>query len=251
MAFETLKDLTESRIIRSKHNLRKYNLRDIADLTFVYFLTLQVLRSEFEFAPKAKEYARKTLQGSSSFDNWRPGGTDLYFLVYISHMLENAEGWDQMKNKNANEILARRIDLKIGPIKLWLRNIDKQPDRSKDHRFLYGLEQQLVIRESNFKSVRRLVEEWEGITDHQRRLSVTRLLQALRHHAPNSELLPYLERLSRKRRFEIKGVCNPETGRGCDPQDKKPGVPWGKMAVAALAGALSGRALSQAKHRKS
>ena len=247
MAYETLKDLTESRLIRSSYSFRKYNLREIADLTFLYFLILQVLRSEYEFAPKARDYAKKTLTGSSSFENWRRNGTDLYMLLYMSNMLEHAEGWDSLKNKDANEILANRLDLKIGPVKHWLRTIDSEPDPRKDHRFLYGLENQLAVRNSGYKAVRRLVEDWENMDNHKRSLAVTRLLQAVRSDAPNSELKPYLERLSRKRRFEIRGVCNPETGKGCDPKQQK--TPWGAMGVAALAGALTGRTLSQAKKR--
>ena len=63
---------------------------------------------------------------------------------------------------------------------------------------------------SNYKSLRRLITDWENLTTTQRQLCVTRLLQYYRLRGRRSELLPVLETLASNKDMELTNVGNAE-----------------------------------------
>ena len=54
-------NVTESSLFASFSSVNRYNARDIADLTFLYFITLHVLRVNWHSAPLARQYAQRTM----------------------------------------------------------------------------------------------------------------------------------------------------------------------------------------------
>ena len=52
-------DLTESRLFRTRQNQSKLNVDDAAELTFAYFMILNMFNKDYEFAPLAKDYANR------------------------------------------------------------------------------------------------------------------------------------------------------------------------------------------------
>lgn len=209
MAFEFIKDLNESRIFSSRSNFGRYSLREVANGAFLYFLTIQILRNELEYKNKIKQYSYSVIQ-YQGYDNYKSTGNDLYQFLYI---LKNAEELsDELKNEGNNLRLAKRIRINKLAIHQWLNNVYKPIHTSIDHRFLYDLEQSLVITDYSYKAIRRMVEEWPDLTTDQRQHAITRLLQALRYKYARSELLPWIDDYSRRRGYELKGVDNAETG---------------------------------------
>ena len=74
-------DLTESRLFRTRQNQSKLNVDDAAELTFAYFMILNMFNKDYEFAPLAKEYANRTI-AYRNFDYFRTSGTDLYATLH-------------------------------------------------------------------------------------------------------------------------------------------------------------------------
>src|SRR5690606_22641112 len=97
------------------------------------------------------------------------------------------------------------------------------------------LENSLNIDRSDYKSIRRLVTEWQNITDQARSLAVTRLLLAFRAKARRSELLPVLEKLAKIKKYEIKGAKNPEK-EGTTSGDLLKVSGLGSLALAGVTG---------------
>ena len=202
MALEFIQEIQESRLISNKRNLKNYTYQEIADIAFLYFLTIQILRNELEYMTRIKKYVSATTR-FYNFDTYRSSGNDLYQLL---HVLYNHSAQKELKNyKKFVHPTVRSQALVI-----WLNNISAPRNNAKDHRLLFAIENGFDIKNTSYKAIRRLVEEWDGITQTQKQLSITRLLQAMRAHAPKSELLPWLEQFARKRKLEIEDAANPE-----------------------------------------
>lgn len=236
MSFEFISQIQESRLISNKRNLRNYTHEEIEEITFLYFLTIQILRNELEYVARINRYV-STITQHGNFDLYISSANDLYQLL---HILYNKNAQTELKSANKFSM----PDIRSQTIRTWLRNISDSRDKSKDHRFLFALENGLNISNNSYKAIRRLVEEWDYLTQTQKQLATTRLLQALRFKARKSELLPWLEQLSKKRNLELTDTSNPEENN--DQASKSSNNVLTKAAIytgAAVAGFAGGVAL--------
>jgi hypothetical protein len=212
--FGFLKSLDENQLLR----LRKpdsFTARDIADFAFLYLITLHIMRSEYESAPFAQRYAEQTNRhgGYTSSD---PTNTDLYqFLNILTD--HNGKLASRLDNPEANSLLWPMLTLSQATVRQLLSEMARRGpyDGNNARRLLLKLEQQLYITTSNYKSMRRLAGEWmsDDIDTHQKQLVITRMLQALRTRARQSDLLPQLERLASHGNYELNAHMNAETGQ--------------------------------------
>lgn len=203
-----LENCNESKMFRNTH-LGQLTLRDTVDSVFLNMLTLYMLSKEFETAPFAKDYAQRTL-AFGNFTAPRISGTDLYQGL---HILFNPTGGtaQQLKAHDQNLVLAKQLRANTKLVKQFLHGIANGTlDRITAVRLMYRLEGQMGIDVSNYKSLRRLITDWENLTTHQRELCVTRLLQYYRVRGKRSELLPVLDVLSRNKGYEITDAGNAE-----------------------------------------
>jgi hypothetical protein len=203
-----LENCNESKMFRNTH-LGQLTLRDTVDSVFLNMLTLYMLSKEFETAPFAKDYAQRTL-AFGNFTAPRISGTDLYQGL---HILFNPTGGtaQQLKAHDQNLVLAKQLRANTKLVKQFLTGIANGTlDRITAVRLMYRLEGQMGIDVSNYKSLRRLITDWENLTTHQRELCVTRLLQYYRVRGKRSELLPVLDVLSRNKGYEITDAGNAE-----------------------------------------
>jgi len=216
--FGFLKGLDENRLMR----LRKpeaFTARDVSDLAFLYILTLHLLRSEFETAPFAQQYAQQTNR-HAGFTAVDPGNTDLYQFL---HILADQKGptAKRLANSEANDLFWPSISFSQPTVRQILGEIGQRGayDGANARRLLLKLEQQLHITNSNYKSMRRLIGEWNSgdLDTHQKQLVVTRMLQALRARARQGDLLQRLELLASRHNLELSDVCDAESGRDCKP----------------------------------
>ena len=69
-------DIMESRMFRSKSKVTSADARDMADFAMMNMLALYILSYEYDFAPVAQDYAKRTMM-YGNFNNFRAGGTDL------------------------------------------------------------------------------------------------------------------------------------------------------------------------------
>jgi hypothetical protein len=203
MAFEIIKDINESRLFPSKSSYKSFSVRTLSETTFLYFLGLQILRSETEFRSRIKTYSTSVLKWNN-FDNEQSTGNDLYQLLYVLNKVEFT--------KTEDVRLQKRIFIPQAAIFLWLRTIGDTPSEGKDHRFLYELEDKLSIDNSSYKALRRMIESWSTLNYNQKSAALTRLIQAFEAKASRSEILDWLKKLAKNKALELKNVDNAETG---------------------------------------
>lgn len=226
--------LYESRMFPSKHHIRQHDIHDILEFTFLYCIALYVMKSDVIVGPVASRYAEHTyLPGP--FTHFTNTSTDLRLFLSLIYnadgIADNLSSTDYTSGQTMDQRMVGRYlhDIaKAGPLSHW----DKQ--------FLYKMEGDYRIGNSNYRSVRRLVIDWEKIPNRDKKLVMTRLLQAFRSRMPRSELLPYLEDMTERHDWELKDVNNPETGEEAE----------GKSFLKSLAARAAGFAAGYAAIRK-
>lgn len=198
----------ESRMYRNQ-NLSSMTLRDAVDNAFLSLLLLNIFNREFETAPFAQDYARRTMQ-FNGFREPRVAGTDLYQSLHILTN-PNSRNSQQLAGDEQNAALRQRLFVKEKLLKDYLREMSRGTlTNSTARRLMYALESQMNIDITNYKSLRRLVTDWENLTTFQKKLAVTRLLQYFRTRARRSDLYPMLEEMSKKKDWELDADHNAE-----------------------------------------
>jgi len=238
----------ESKMFRNA-SISQLTLRDTVDSVFLNLLTLYLFSKEFETAPFAQDYAHRTMM-YGNFTLPRVGGTDLYQGL---HIILNPTGptAQNLKAPDQNLVLAKQLRTNAKLVKQFLIGItDGTLDRITAIRLMYRIEGQMGIDISNYKSLRRLITDWENLSTTQRQLCVTRLLQYYHLRGKRSELLPVLEVLARNKGMEMTQAGNAElaaVGAGAIVGSRSGNGFLAGIAKAGAAG-LAGYALGRAIH---
>jgi len=231
MTYSFIKELCESRLIRSSYSYKKYTARDLADLTFLYFLGIQILRSEFDSKPFAVTYARKTIMWNR-IDDFRNGANDLYMLMFALFGKNNESVVELLKKQEASKMLIANMHFNYPQAKQWLFHVAEGYDTNDtDKLFLMKLEAMLKIQVSDYRAIRRLVCDWSDLAQAEREIAMTRLLLAFRARAPQSEILQMLEHVAKENKLEVAVSINPEEPIQKDGKSLKP------IAIGAAIGA--------------
>jgi hypothetical protein len=207
--FSFIKDnCNESKMFRNNY-LTALTLRDTVDAAFLNMVTLYMLAQEFETAPFAQNYASRTMV-YGNFSQSRVSSTDLYQALHISIYRDTKEG-DRLKAPEQNASLRVRLHMNEKYVKDFLRGIGSgRLDRITATRLLYKLESQMNIQVSNYKSLRRLITDWEHLTTFQKQTCVTRLLQYYRTRGRRSDLFGTLSTFVQHKSWEQKTKDNAE-----------------------------------------
>ena len=212
MSFEFIHMLGENLLLRAKKP-SDFTAKDMAELAFLYLVALHIMRSEYETAPFARTYAKRTAN-HGNFDHADAQNTDLYQFLNVLRDHQGATG-SHLSHPEANELFWNEVHFNGSTAKQLLNQMAQSHyDGRAAKRLLMQLEQQLHITNSNYRSVRRLAGEWDlGTLDtEQKKLAVTRLLQALRAKARREDVLSQLQHLADRNFYELTHVHDPETG---------------------------------------
>ncbi len=235
------KEITEARMFRNRAILRKLSIEDVANFAFLNTLLLFIVYSENDTGLAGVDYAEKTIR-YNSFDHYRISGSDLYIAYYI---LFNTAGDELIGGTPEGNALARsRINVPMYMLRKMFKemaNDSLRIDSAFIQRFFLMLEKKLNIKTSNYKSIRRLVQNWHKASTPEKQLVVTRMSMYFRTNARLAELFPYLEMLARKKNWNIDNANNPETKSGM----KKIATGALRLAGAATAGYYLGKQIGK------
>lgn len=200
-----IQNISESRIIgNSKNGLSRFNVRDIADILFLYIVAIHIIKHDFYGLPELQKYI-SSVGNLSNFDNFIPSKNDLYLFLHVLFGMNNDNVLSIMKDDDSNKALLPLLRINMQEMrKFLLMAKNGQTDISFERRFLLSLENGLRIQDSKYKSIRRLASDWSTETESVKRLVMTRLLQIFRSKARRSEILPILEKVSKTNNLEDK-----------------------------------------------
>lgn len=231
-------EITEARMFRNRTITRKLGIDDIANFAFLNTLLLFILYNEYDTAPAAIGFADATIR-YNSFDNYRISGSDLYLAYYILYDRSGESDSIIGGTPEKNAIARKRINMPFSMMRKFFKEMSSntlQTDGAFVQRFFLTLERKLNIKTSNYKSIRRLVQNWPKTSTSEKQLVITRLLMYFRTNARLAEMFPQLDALSRNKNLGIADASNPETKKGMSKIAK--GAL--KIAGAATAGWYSG-----------
>jgi hypothetical protein len=217
MKLSLIDRLDENRLLRAR-GAGNFTAKDMAELAFVYLIALHIMRSEYETAPFARTYARRTMS-HGNFEHADPNNTDLYQFLNVLKDHDGNTG-SHLKHPEANELFWHEVHFNGSTAKQLLNQMSQMNyDGRAAKRLLLQLEQQLHITNSNYRSVRRLGGDWDigNLDTEQKKLTVTRLLQALRAKARLGDIIQQFQHLADKNSYELTNVHDPETGSSPHP----------------------------------
>ena len=201
--YSFISSLNESRMFRSKARVEGTNARDMADLAFMNMVTMYILYNENDFAVAAKSYAQRTMKYGGQF-RYMQSGTDLHVaLASLKNGMTDAG--------EKNELQLGRFNIPEQQIKQFLNSMRQGRKILSPETFFLKLERGLDIQNSNYRSVRRLAQNWPRLNGMQKKLVMTRLLQYYRTKALRSEMYSYVRDISRSQGLAIQNAHNAET----------------------------------------
>lgn len=226
--FGFVKDLSESKMYRTRQQASSADMRDILDFAFLNIVTLYILYSDYNTAPFAKRYAAETYK-YRNFNTYRQSATDLYTA------LSQIKAGGASDSKSA--IQRSKVNLPEDRLRQFFTSMSSGNKVPSIDATLLKLERSLDIQNSNYRSIRRIAAGWDSATSSQKKLAVTRLLQYYRANALKSELYPILKKYSASNNMEIADVGNAEKKKGLSTA--------AKIAIGGAAGYAIGRALGK------
>ena len=202
-----ISQLDESqRLHYSEGNPKKLTARQVADQVFMDLIALWILNNIYEFAPKSERYAMRTLNGANRFERWKITNSDLYNSL---HMVI-AKRTDLL-SKMADKTLLKKIRVNVQEIRRYLNEIKTGKLREVNCRMLLQrFETQLKIENSNYKSIRRLAQDWNRLMTSQKRQVVTRMLFFYNSNARTCEMHYLMKDLAKKHNFKDRKAKDPE-----------------------------------------
>ncbi len=205
-AFGFISDLNEaSKMYRTKQMVDTADIRDTLNFAFINLLTMQILYSDYNTAPIAQDYAKRTLVGGGNFKNYRRDGTDLYHAMH--KITSNASNSD-----NRSRIQTAKLAVPETQLKQYLRAMATGQKIPGTSGLFMRMERGLDITEANYKAMRRLAVNWNNLPAGQKSLLATRMLQYYRANAIRGELYNPFKRFSSAGGFIDPAIDNAEKG---------------------------------------
>ena len=200
-----LAELCESQLISSKTAYRKYTGRDIVEMLYLHILAFRILSCEG--SRFIRDYAYKTKR-QGGWKRWTYTSTDLYLL-----MLVLCSDDDSIPLSNSARKFLGKTDLDSGRVMEWVKAVAVNGGGAYAYgrRLFIYLDRQLKVEKMSYRSIRRLVMNWDDIDHGYKQLAMTRLLQLMRNKCSSSDLLRPLEKLAKDHALELEGVSCPET----------------------------------------
>ncbi len=205
--YSFIQELEEARMTRDGANRLNLTYNDCKDRIMLLFLVLQVMRYYRSADQLASSYAQKTVRGD--FQTFRIGNTDLHNFLYF------VTGPDEAQEKLKNPIEAKKFrqftKLPMSMIKRHLFDIAKNrtPTLGESNP-LQRIESSLRIVNSEYKSLRRNIENFMRISPKDRANTATRLVFAVRAKLPDSDITKQFQDLVSKANLENPTLTSPE-----------------------------------------
>ena len=198
-----LKYVVEGRIVRRPGDLQRYTFQEICEKIYLSFLGISLLKNFSQTANWVKSYSRETMT-YGDFDKVRYSANDLH------NMLAVVDGDPaialKLSNSNAAQALRQRQSVPTLIVKRYLRMMQD------DYGFLTAMETALGITNGDYKNLRRAIADFDSLDTRRKKITVTRLLQAVRAKLPGTDISRRVEEFSKKQKFELDNVLDAETG---------------------------------------
>ncbi len=196
-----LQYVSEARIVRRQSDLQRYTFQEITERIYLSFLTLSLLKNFKQAIGFVKSYSTNTLT-YGNFDRVRTTSNDLSNMLAI--VAGDPSIVEKLANKNSAMVLRQRQNVPILAIRRYLRNF------KNDYEFLTQLESALGINNPDYKNLRRAISDFISLDNKRKKITVTRLLQALKAKLSGTDLQKQVQKFADKQNLELDNVIDAE-----------------------------------------
>jgi len=196
-----LQYVSEARLVRRQSDLQRYTFQEIAERIYLSFLTLSLLKNFKQTVGFVKSYAINTL-AYGNFDRIRTTSNDLSNMLAI--VAGDPEITSKLANKNAAMALRQRQNVPVLAIRRYLRSF------KNDYEFLTRLESTLGITNTDYKNLRRAISDYPQLDSNRKKITATRLLQALKAKLSGTDLQRQAQIFADKQHLELDDVVDAE-----------------------------------------
>ena len=196
-----LKYVSEGRIVRRQSDLQRYTFQEITERIYLSFLTLALLKNFSQTAGFVKSYAATTLT-YGNFNRVKTTANDLHNMLAI--VAGEPTITSKLANKNQAMALRQRQTVPVLAIKRYLRSF------KNDYEFLTQLESALGIGNMDYKNLRRAIADYPSLNSKRKKVTATRLLQALKAKLSGTDLQRKAQEFADKQKLELDNVVDAE-----------------------------------------
>ena len=205
--FSFLQDIFESRMTKDDGNSQKLTYSDCCERLYLMLLVLETLRRYPSYAPKVKDYAKKTA-GFELYKFYRIMGTDLYNFIYFIVGSDSAQ--EKLKDPVSAIALKKKTKLPILDLNRYIRDLAQGKEPTLPTSLFIKLETVLRITNKDYKEIRRELGNWNKITRQDKRVVATRLIFAVRAKLRSSDIITDFEHWASNNNMEKDFATDPE-----------------------------------------
>lgn len=179
-------EIAESRLFRATRSFSLLTGREIADLLYLYSLSVYLLSQDRDLGAQGVQYAEDTSK-YGGYALFRTMATDLYQLAYEVSYPEN----NHIRPDFAHDSKEFLKNLAFEKNTHWkfIKGISKDTlSKSQASVYLYRLEKQLRIKDSRYSNWRRKALEWREISEESRRSLANTINREIRRIGKMSDL---------------------------------------------------------------
>lgn len=172
-----LDELTEARMYRYTNTMKGKSIDELAEVAFMMILLLELMRKEDP--SQARRYAMHTTF-YDNIEHIKQSSSDLHNLLSIIH---NQEEHVNRITPNPN------ISVPMLTTKKYFRDLENNNYRRGEVRpYIQKLEQYFGIRNSDIKSIRRIVLYWDLASPNQQETTKKRIRNYFQKYSYNNDM---------------------------------------------------------------
>jgi hypothetical protein len=189
MNLDFIKDLNESSQYRTRQSFKTSSTRQVSNHLFLDSIAIWILYNEYQFAPVAIDYAKKTKR-YGDFSNYRQSATDMYLAAYALSTKDKS----LFSDNPAEHVLLDRIKINEKNLTTYLTLIANNTLKAGIYRqYIQKLERNLKIDTTQLKSLRRASQLWGEFSDADKAIFLSKMFKQYRMYARKSELYQLLK----------------------------------------------------------
>jgi len=202
-----IKDLHESRMTKDNGSSQRLTYTDCGERMYLILLALETMRQFSQFRLPVQRYCKKTA-GFESYKYYRIMGTDLYNFVYF--LVGNDSAQRKLKDPDSAIELKKKTRLPVASINRYINSVAQNKEPALITKLFVEIESSLKITNSDYKNIRRGLNDFAGLNLQERKLLVTRLIFAVRAKLRSSDIITDFEQFAAVKNLEKTDVFDPE-----------------------------------------
>ena len=202
-----IRDLHEARMLRNSNNVRYLTYSDCCERLYLSLLVLSVMNKFPTTKPFVKNYAQRT-SGYESYKHFRIHGTDLYNLIYF--VTGDEDAINKLKDPGKAKQQRSRTHLPLMAVNRFITQLKTGTVPARESALFVELEQVLDIRQTEYKTSRRIINNFSSVSTEQKKYAITKLLYAARAKLRSSDLITDFSKLATLRDLESPQVKDTE-----------------------------------------